>query len=207
MAEFDFDFSNEDAKQADRASLKLDNGAYEGVIVRVQDVENQTGSVSIEFTVKVEGESGPEVSTGFLAVDADGKQAWGAPLVKAAAYLCGVKPEAKSGKVMVWEDKKKVEAEGTVYPAFHGKKIGVVLQKVISEKGSQYHNIIQFFDPKTKLTASEKKEGVTKAEKLAVTLKNLKTRDMSKKEGGGGSGKRPDIFQGKEGDDDGDDPI
>lgn len=203
MSDFDFDFSEDDAKQADRASNKLENGAYELLIKRVQLIENSTGSKSIEFTVNVENEKGPEISSSFLWESDKGEPAWGAPIVKAAAYLLGVKPEPKPGKVMVWEDKKKVEADGTVFPAFHGKVIGGVLQKTINENGKGFFGIAQFFDWKTKLTASEKKEGATKAEKLAVTLKNLKTIDKSKKEG---AGKRPDIFnEGSESTDD--DPI
>lgn len=194
MADFNFDFDDNDAKQADRASNKLDNGAYELIIKRVQLVENSTGSTSLEFCVNVESENGPEVNASFLWESKDGKAEWGAPIVKAAAYLLGVRPEPKPGKVMVWEDKKRVEAEGTVFPVFHGKRIGGVLQRNINEQGKSFFNIAQFFDWKTKLTASEKKEGVTKAEKLAVTLKNLKTIDKSKKEGA--AGKRPDIFNG-----------
>lgn len=204
MDDFDFGFSDTDSKEADRASNRMDNGAYEMTIVRVQNVENSTGSVSIEVTVR-EGEAGMEISTSFLVKDRDGKVGWGAPMVKALAYLLGVKPEPKEGKVMVWEDKKKVESVGIVYPIFHGKTIGCVMQKTINEGGVGYFGIIQFFDWRSKLTASEKKEGVTKAEKLAVTLKNLRTRDMSKKKGGGG--KRPDVFGGGDGDDGDDDPI
>lgn len=195
MSDFNFDFDEDDAKKADRASNKLDNGAYEGIISRVQLVVNSTESKSLEFFVNVDGEKGPEVVASFLWEDKDGKPQWGAPIVKAAAYLLGVRPEARPGKVMVWQDKKRVEADGIVFSAFHGKSIGVVLQRTINEGGKGYFGICQFFDWKTKLTASEKKEGVTKAEKLAVTLKNLKTIDKSKKEG---AGKRPDIFNDKE---------
>lgn len=204
MADFNFDFNDDDAKSADRASNKLENGAYELLIKRVQLVDNSTGSKSIEFTVNVESEKGPEITSSFLWEDKDGKAEWGAPIVKAAAYLLGIRPEPKPGKVMVWEDKKKVEADGTVFPAFHGKVIGGVLQKTINESGKGYFGIAQFFDWKTKLTASEKKEGATKPEKLAVTLKNLKTIDKSKKEG---AGKRPDIFNGSGSGDSEDDPL
>ena len=124
MSIYDTEFTAEDAASADKAASRLDTGgAYDLTIVRVQFGENRSGSKSAELFLTDDGGK-VRINHSVVVEDAEGKAAWGLPILKGVAFLAGVKLRAPvTGLGEFWEDSKRVEKEGLVFKGFEGKKI------------------------------------------------------------------------------------
>ncbi len=196
----DLTFSEEEMNGADDAANRMtESGAYVGTFTQAFELVKDSGSKGISFTFqdKAGGQSRFDVYT-WSGKDG-GRKIFGASLIQAALYLLGLRSApGVEGTIQSFGETK----EAVTYPALCGKPIGVVLQKELTSKqdGSDTFrmNLVGFYDPRTSLTATEKKEGASKPEKLEKMLKGLKTKDSRKARvagpvGGGGAGDYADI--------------
>ena len=201
-----FDTFEYDEKQVSKADALADrlasSGPYVGRLARVWPVTFDKGTKAVKIEFQLEGFDGDSGKTeGILFLEnAEGKTLFGASFLQALMCIYKVKSlGAKEGKIPAWDNGKRVEIDGQRFTHLEGKPIGVVWQRELTDKGHNF-NISGFFDAKTKLTASEIKDGATKPEKLAKMVKNIKDKDSRTNKGGGGS--RPDVFA-----DAGEDPL
>ena len=170
MASYDYD--EKAASHADDIANRIDTGGpYIGVFKRAEaTVSALKGTEGIVLEFEVPG--GGSVENTLWTRKSDGSSIFGDNMVQAIRLILGVKGSMNSvpGKVMVWEEGKKVEADGEVFPQLCGKRIGVVFQKELytnnSGKESWRMNLYGVFDADSKLTASEIKEGVKEPKKL-----------------------------------------
>ena len=170
MASYDYD--EKAASHADDVANRIDTGGpYIGIFKRAEaTVSAQKGTEGIVLEFEVPG--GGSVENTLWTRKADGSAIFGDSMVQAIRLILGVKGSmsSTSGKVMVWEEGKKVEADGEVFPQLCGKRIGVVFQKELFTKNNGQEgwrmNLYGVFDADSKLTASEIKEGVKEPKKL-----------------------------------------
>ena len=170
MASYDYD--EKAASHADDVANRIDTGGpYIGVFKRAEaTVSAQKGTEGITLEFEVPG--GGSVENTLWTRKSDGSSIFGDNMVQAIRLILGVKGSMNSvpGKVMVWEEGKKVEADGEVFPQLCGKRIGVVFQKELFTKNNGQEgwrmNLYGVFDADSKLTASEIKEGVKEPKKL-----------------------------------------
>ena len=167
-----YDYDEKAASHADDVANRIDTGGmYIGVFKRAEaTVSAQKGTHGITLEFEVPG--GGSVENTLWTRKSDGSAIFGDNLVQAIRSILGVRGNMPStaGKVMVWEDGKKVEADGETFPQLCGKRIGVVFQKELYTKNdgkeSYRMNLYGVFDADSKLTASEIKEGVKAPVKL-----------------------------------------
>lgn len=169
-----YDYDEKSASHADDIANRIDTGgAYVGTFKRAEAVVSaQKGTEGI--TLEFECPGGGSVENTLWTRKSDGSAIFGDNMIQAARLIMGVKGrmEAVPGKVMKWDEAegKRMPADGEVFPSLCGKRIGVVFQKELytsgSGKDSWRMNIYGIFDPDTKLTASEIKEGVKEPKKL-----------------------------------------
>ena len=170
MASYDYD--EKAASHADDVANRIDTGGpYIGVFKRAEaTVSTQKGTEGIVLEFEVPG--GGSVENTLWTRKSDGSSIFGDNMVQAIRLILGVKGSMNSvpGKVMIWEDGKKVEGGGEVFPQLLNKRIGVVFQKELFTKTNKQEgwrmNLYGVFDADSKLTASEIKEGVKEPKKL-----------------------------------------
>lgn len=201
MSEFAYDYDDEAAGHADDFVNKVnENGPYEGVFTRVWAVTAKKGSKGVyfefeasaggktNFTLWTIGPKGSERKDGTIR-EADEKFGDYNKLM-AMMTILGLKGlRTKTGAIEQYdpEEKKRVETTGDTFPDLCNKKIGIVMQKELINasdgSGKEYTNMtfVGSFHPETRLTASEMREGVRKADpekgKFAKMVRGLKTKD------------------------------
>jgi hypothetical protein len=179
-----YEYDEEAASHAEDFANRIDeNGLYIGRFKRADAIESaNTGTKGIEFEFEMPG--GGNATFSLYTEKSDGTRLFGFNKVMALMTLFRLRTiKAMPGKVSKFDadEGKRVEMDGEVYPDLLEKDIGVALSKELytsnSGKDSYRMNLETFFDPKTKLTASEIKEGKAKPEKLERIVKQLKTKD------------------------------
>lgn len=174
-----YDYDENAASHADDIANRIDTGgAYVGTFKRAEaTVSDQKGTHGIIFEFEAPG--GGAIEATLWTRKADGSAIFGDNIVQAIRTILNVrgKLESSPGTVMKWEEGKKVEAAGDVFPQLCGKRIGVVLQKELYTNGSgrdSYRmNLYGVFDADSKLTASEIKEGVKEPKKLQRMINSV----------------------------------
>jgi len=182
-----YEFDEESAGKADNFVGRIDKSdAYIGQFVSVNAMKAKSGTHGIHFEFKTEGD-------GFAGLDIYTKKEDGSVVnmgmnllnaIQAVLGLRGLK--SRLGKFEGFVEGKRQEIEGEIFPDLMNRDIGVVLQKELYTKndGSDGYriNLVGVFHPTSRLTASEIKERVTKPEKLAKLMSNLKTKDSRVKQ-------------------------
>lgn len=183
----DYDYDETAASHADDFANRIDeNALYIGVMKRADSLLTDKGTKGIYFEFEAPG--GGNASFSLYTEKSDGTRIFGFNKVQALMTILGLRGlKAKPGMVSVYnaEEGKRVEEEGEVYPELCEKLIGVALQKELytnnSGKDSYRMELVSFFHPDTKLTASEIRERKVKPEKIAKIERSLKTRDSRTK--------------------------
>jgi hypothetical protein len=181
----DYGYNPEVAGAADKmAERATDSGAYVGELKKVYTtVSGNKGTHGLVCEFEAPGQGNAEFT--LWTHDNEGKAMTGSPgyaMFNALLFLLGVKnPEVAKGTAEVWVDgaggkREKVEQEVDIFPELCGKKIGIVLQKEVQDKGFRM-NLYGLFEPTTRRTMTEVRDGVTKGVKLDRLLKGLKDKD------------------------------
>lgn len=167
------------AKAADAISTAIkESGKYVGIITRAEALQSKNGNPGIGLSFKSDAGETADYLDLYIG-ETDGKPWAGTNTVNAIMCCMKVK-QAPKGQVKFerWNKETKtrdvVSAEG--YPAIQGQRIGLLLQKELSEYQGQTKeklNIFGVFNADSELTASEILAGATKAEKLAKIVQAL----------------------------------
>ena len=192
MSWFDnFEFDEKSAKAADNVADRMSSsGLYVGTFTRVNAVQSEKGTHGLNFDFQLLAGGGRQSATLWTEKE-DGTRIFGANLVQSVMTLLKVKKlKGVPGKVEQWEEGKKVEKDGTVFPDLMNKPIGVLWQRELLDGDKFRYNIYGFCDANSKLMASEVLEGTTKPEKLEKALKGLKDKDSRKNK----VNTKPDVF-------------
>lgn len=178
----DYEYDEEAAGHADDFANRIDeNGPYVGQFTKAEAVvSREKGTNGIRFVFSMPG--GGEADFTLWTAKADGERIFGFNKVQAMMTILGVRSlKAVPGLVQGWDDGKKVEVEGEVYPDLCNKDIGVFLSKELTTTGSgkeSYRmNLEGCFRASDKLTASEIREKKKTPEKFGKIIKGLKTKD------------------------------
>ena len=174
-------------RAADFGSQYLDEtGAFVVTIEAARAVQSSKGGWGVELHFVAEDGRRPRFAPCLWTLSPSGERYFGHDLLDALLYCAGL-PEGhvlKPGKVRYWrfdrELGQEVETIGEGYPELAGKKVGLVLQREryttqAGKEGSRL-SIVGAFDPATRQTASEKKEGL-EPQMLASRLLRLKDKD------------------------------
>lgn len=182
-----YDYDEEAAGHADDFINRIDHSAaYEGVFTRVWAITAGTGTKGVHFEFEAPG--GAKSSFDIYTMKSDGTKLFSYNLLMAMLTILGLKGlRSKPGAIEAYseEENRRVETTGETFPDLCGKKIGVVLQKELYTKSSGKEgyrmNLLGSFNAETRLTASEIREGVRKADpengKLAKMVRGLRTKD------------------------------
>lgn len=179
MAEYVYD--SEAASKADDVANRIDqSAAYVGQFAVVHAIESTKGTTGLHF--EFESPGGGKAGFDCWTHKEDGTPVFGNNQVQAMMAVLGLKGlKSVEGKHEAWEDGKRVEVEGEVFPELCKKDIGLVLQKEKYTKGDGKEafrmNLYGIFHPVTKFTSSELKEKKAKPEKLEKMLRALKDKD------------------------------
>lgn len=182
-----YDYDENAAGHAEDFANRIDKSdAFVGKFTNVWALVSKTkddgsgGTSGIHF--EFEGDGGERGQADIYTIKKDGTKLFGYNMVQAMMLIMGVKGlKTKKGEVEIFEDGKRVKAEGDTFPDLIGRKIGVIFQKELYTKsdgkeGSRY-NLIATFHPETRMTASEIKEKKVKPEKYERIMRGLKTKD------------------------------
>jgi hypothetical protein len=183
-----YDFDEAAASRSDDVANRIDQcGAFIGTFKKVNAFLSSKGTEGIHFEFDVPGGGAASFDCYTRKMDENGnpKTLFGLNQVQAMMAILKVRGlQSKPGKVEVWEDGKKVEADGDVFPDLEGKRIGLVLQKELYDKNNGEDgfrmNLFGVFDAESRLTASEIKERKAQPEKLERMLRGLKVKDSRK---------------------------
>ncbi|MBW7657723.1 hypothetical protein [Tepidimonas charontis] len=174
-------------RAADFGSQYLDeSGAFVVTIEAARAVQSSKGGWGVELHFTADDGRRPRFAPCLWTLSPTGERYFGHDLLDAILFCAGF-PEGhalKPGKVRYWrfdrEIGEEVEAIGDGYPDLAGRKVGLVLQREIyttktGKEGSRLA-IVGAFDPATRQTASEKKEGL-EPKILSSRLARLKDKD------------------------------
>lgn len=181
----DLKLNSDLAKSADNIAAGIkESGKYVGTITRAEFLHARTGTKGLGLSFKTD--------TGLTAdyLDLYHTKADGEPLSSLKtvnALMCCTKvADAKQGRIKVekWNNDKKVretvEVDG--YPELMGKRVGLLLQKVLETddngKDRDRLQIFAVFSAETELTASEMYAKKTNPERLGSMLDALLARPV-----------------------------
>lgn len=182
-----YDYDEEAAGHADDFVNRIDHSAaYEGAFTRVWPFKAKTGTKGVHFEFEAPG--GAKTTFDLYTVKEDGTKLFSYNMLMAMLTIMGLKGlRSKPGVIEAYNEdtNKREETTGETFPDLCGKSIGVVLQKELYTKGTGKEgyrmNLLGTFHTGTRLTASEMREGVKKADaeqgKLARMVRGLKTKD------------------------------
>lgn len=174
-------------RAADFGSQYLDEtGAFVVTIEAARAVQSSKGGWGVELHFVAEDGRRPKYAPCLWTLSPTGERYFGHDLLDALLYCAGL-PEGhvlKPGKVRYRrydrEIGQEVETIGEGYPELSTKKVGLVLQRerytTPSGKEGSRLSIVGAFDPVTRQTASEKKEGLA-PQLLASRLARLTDKD------------------------------
>lgn len=178
---------SERLRAADFGSQYLDeSGAFVVTIEAARAVQSSKGGWGVELHFAAEDGRRPRFAPCLWTLSPAGERYFGHDLLDALLYCAGFAEghSLRSGKVRYRrfdrEIGEEVQALGEGYPELAGRKVGLVLQRELyttktGKEGSRL-SIVGAFDPVTRQTASEKKEGLA-AQMLASRLARLKDKD------------------------------
>lgn len=175
-----FTYSAEAVKKAEGGAFINRTGEYVCVVSQASTYETQNGAQMIRLVLK-DQTTASVCQTDICVIAKDGNPTFGMGMFNALQKIAGVeKAETVSGKVYSIFDPKKPE-DGFRIPAVEKKTVGVVLQRenFFKTDGKAGHrmNVVCFFDPTTRKTASEIERG-SEAHRVD-SLKTLKDKDRS----------------------------
>jgi hypothetical protein len=172
------------AKAADAISTAIkESGKYTGIITRAEALQSKNNNPGIGLSFKSDAGETADYLDLYIG-ETDGKP-WAGTNTVNAIMCCMKLKQAPKGQVKFerWNKETKqrdiVTAEG--YPAIQGTRIGLLLQKELSEYQGQTKeklNIFGVFNADSELTASEILAGATKAEKLAKIVQALMSKPV-----------------------------
>lgn len=183
----DYSYNEEAARGADKQADRLtDGGAYVGKLTKVYaTVSGNKGTHGLvcEFTA-----TSPQQGTAEFTLwthEADGKAMSTSPgfaFLNSLMFFAGLKKLVPvKGVADVWVDgeggkRVKEEHEVDTFPELCKEPVGLVLQKELLDNGFRM-NLYGVYDPTTRRTMTEVKEGITKAAKLDRLVKGLKDKN------------------------------
>lgn len=175
-----FNYSAEAVQKAEGGSYINRTGEYICLVGQASTYETQGGAQMVRLVLKDQVTAGV-CQADLCVVSKEGKETFGMGIFNALQKIVGAeKAEAVAGKVYSIFDPKNPE-DGFRIPSVEKKLVGVVLQRenYFKQDGKPAHrmNIVCFFDPTTRKTASEIERG---AEARRVdSLKTLKDKDRA----------------------------
>lgn len=185
------------ARAADNiASGIRETGKYVGVITRAESLKAATGTLGLGLSFRSDnGQTADYLD--LYHTKGNGEPLSGLKTVN-AIMCCAKVAEATEGTILCekWDrdsrTRQKVECKG--YPALMGKRIGLLLRKVLEtdDKGADRERLEVFgvFNAETELTASEMYDRKTNPERLSQMLDALMSRPVidKRKHSSGASG-------------------
>lgn len=182
-----YDYDPDAASKADDVASRIDtSAAYVGQFKVVHAIKSErTGTEGIHFEFTSPG--GGSASFDVYTRKGDGTPTFGNNQIQAMMAILGLRGlTSRVGKFEAWDfdEGKRVEVEGEVFPDLVGKDIGLVLQKEKYTKNDGKEafrmNLYGVFHPVSRLTSSELKEKKAVPEKLEKMLRSLKDKDSRK---------------------------
>lgn len=173
-------------RAADGGQYLEETGAFVVTIEAARAVQSSKGGWGVELHFVAEDGRRPRFAPVLWTLSPSGERYFGHDLLDALLFCAGL-PDGhvlKPGKVRYGrydrELGERVEAVGDGYPELAGRKVGLVLQRerytTQSGKEGSRLSIVGAFDPTTRQTASEKKEGLA-PQILASRLARLRDKD------------------------------
>lgn len=184
MANYDYD--PDAAGKADDVAGRIDtSAAYIGTFKSAHAIKSdRTGTEGIHFEFVSPG--GGATNFDIWTKKQDGSSIFGMNQLQAMMAILGLRGlRSVQGKYEGWDNGKRAEMTGEVFPDLVDKPIGLVLQKELYTKqdgGDSFRmGLFGVFHPTSRLTASEIREGKVKGEKLEKMIRGLKTKDSRTK--------------------------
>lgn len=184
MANYDYD--PDAGSKADDVAGRIDtSAAYIGTFKSAHAIESDrthTVGIHFEFVSPGGGMTGFDIWTR----KEDGSTIFGWNQLQAMMAIMGLRGlRSVPGVYEGWQDGKRATLKGEIFPDLVDKPIGLVLQKELYTKqdgGNSFRmGLHAIFNPTSRLTASELKEGKVKGEKLEKILRSLKDKDSRTK--------------------------
>jgi len=177
------------AAEGDEPPVQItEKGAYTGTIIMAKEVRAGTGSRGIAITYK--DDSGAIVrGNTFYTHNKDMEPLFGNNLIHSLMFILKLRslvPRLGTYPKWDYEQKKEIQVQGTVFPDLVGKPIGVILQP------EEYENrdgdiklamkIRGFFDPVTRMTATEMLNNEEEPKRVEQWVANMKpVKELKKK--------------------------
>lgn len=179
-----YDYDAESGSKADDVAGRIDsNGPYIGQFKDVHAIvsaQKKTEGIRFEFI----SPGGGACSFDLWTRKEDGTAVFGMNYVNAMMTIFGLRGlKTVTGKYEAYDfdQGKRVEVEGEIFPDLMNKDIGLVLQKELYTKGDGKESfrmgLFGVFQASTRLTASELKDKKTQPEKLEKMTRSVKTKD------------------------------
>lgn len=178
-----YEYDPDAASKADDVASRIDtSAAYIGQFKSVHAFKSSKGTegMHFEFTSPGGGSAGFDLYTR----KEDGTVVFGMNQLQAMMAILGLRGlRAQQGMFEAYDfdEGKRVEKTGEIFPDLCGKTIGLVLQKEKYTKNNGQEgyrmNLFGIFHPDSRLTASEIKERKAQPEKLEKMLRGLKDKD------------------------------
>lgn len=167
----------EKARKSDGGNFITHSGAYVVFIGQVAAKQTKSDSSMIELTLR-DVQTGALCNSRLVLTKSDGSDAFGMGLLHALMTIVGVE-EVQTVAGKVWR-RDHTSEDGYRIPILEKKQVGVLLQRVNDVYNGRTKfdmNIVGWYDPQTRKTASEIVNGVEKPVKLDQKLKGLQDRD------------------------------
>lgn len=172
------------AKQADVISQAIkESGKYIGTITRAEKLVSKKGTPGLGLSFKTDAGESADYLDLYIG-ETDGKP-WGSTNTVNAILCCIGLREATDGKVKIDRYNKESKTREQVvvdgYPEIQGKRIGLLLQKELTEyEGKQQEKLLIYgvFAAETEMTSSEILARATKPEKLEKMVQSLMARPV-----------------------------
>jgi hypothetical protein len=174
------------AREGDTQNLRItETGAYIGAFTKAEKVTSKKGTTGVEFSFLSREKQSADFLT-LWTVNEAGEQIYGFKQLMALMTCMRVKDVSETkGTVEKFEDGQKVKVAATIHPELTGKPIGILLQREEYEKNNgqigHKFNLVGFFDPQTRMTATEILDKAGTAEKLDKMVAALKDKPLQKR--------------------------
>lgn len=183
-----YQFNPESARSGDNTSSRItESGAYTGIFTRAESVVSEKGTAGIEFTFEATDKRSADFLT-LWTINAEGKEIYGHKQLMALMACLKLRAiTEKEAMVEKFINGQRGKVKAKVYPELMGRPIGVLLQREPYEKrdgstGNKF-NLYGFFDPASRLTATEILDRATKPERLDKMIASLKDKPMQARRG------------------------
>jgi hypothetical protein len=175
-----YDLNSDAAREADSSFVKIDKtGAYTGAFTLAMEITARSGATGVSFNFATDsGEQAQYLS--LYTANAKGQPIFGEKQLYALMTCLNqrsIQPQTQQIELYDFDSRSEVLKSVAVYPTLMHTPIGVVLQKEFytdnQGQAKDRLNLIRFFDPVTRQTASEILDK-TEARKIDAQLKTLK---------------------------------